>query len=300
MNSFTTPPLAILCLLALLAGCGTPQPAPVSTTPADGKQVFTRPTWTTSSVGDPPRQTGTTANPTANPTTDAVGGGAGQASAKRTTWSILLGVATGPGADRQAATLAAIATREGRMTGTFLEHKGDGFAVLYGEYEEPGSIEAKKDLAAARAVDVGGAKPFEGAIMAAPVVRGAAGTTPEHDLRLAKQLFGAKKAKYTLQVGIYARSDREKPTKEQVAEFRKAAEEAVKVFRAQGEQSFYYHGTERSTVTVGLFATDDDPAIKALQKRFPNHMINGQTTTNAKAEQQGGVKGQPCIVVEVR
>jgi hypothetical protein len=273
-----------LGLAACQSGTADATPAPEA---ADGKQVFTRPTWTTSSVGDtaakPPAPAGTVPTETA---------------AKRTTWAILLGAVSGPGSDRQAATLAAVASREGGMADTFIEPRGDGFAVLYGAYDEPGSPQAKKDLAAARAIDVGGAKPFEGAIMAAPAVRGAAGNTPEHDLRLAKQIYG-KKASFTLQIGVYHRSDREKPTPDQVAEIRKAAEGAVKALREQGDQAFYFHGPERSMVTVGLFPTAEDAAIRAIQKRFPSHMINGQLTTNAKSEQLNGPKGQPSFVVTV-
>lgn len=290
-SRWAVPVAAILATLIALAGCeSTPssdQPVPEN---AEGKQVFTRPTWTTSSVGDPAR-------PSAGLSPQAVAAETVAAS-KRTTWSILLGVASGPGADRQAATLAAIATREGGMPGAFIESKGEGFGVFYGSYDDPGSAQAKKDLATARAVDIGGAKPFEAAIMAAPAVRGAAGGTPEHDLRLAKQFHG-KKAGFTLQIGVYHRSDREKPTPDQVAEIRKAAEGAVKALREQGEQAFYFHGPERSMVTIGLFPTSEDAAIKPVQKRYPSHMMNGQLTTNAKSEQLNGPKGQPSFVVTV-
>lgn len=279
--------VASAACLAVATGCGSgTASAPPGPDKSDGKQVFTRPTWTTSSVGDTPRPVAPAGTVPA------------ETAAKRTTWSILLGVASGPGADRQAATLAALAAREGGMADTFIEPKGDGFAVLYGAYDDPGSAQAKKDLAAARAVDVGGAKPFEAAIMAAPAVRGAAGGTPEYDLRMAKQLHG-KKAGFTLQIGIYIRSDRQKPTAEDLAEIRKAAEGAVKALREQGDQAFYFHGPERSMVTIGLFPTAEDPAIRALQKRFPSHMMNGQLTTNAKSEQLSGPKGQPSFVVTV-
>jgi hypothetical protein len=86
---------------------------------------------------------------------------------------------------------------------------------------------------------------------------------------------------------------------DQVAEIRKAAEGAVKALREQGDQAFYFHGPERSMVTVGLFPTAEDAAIRAIQKRFPSHMINGQLTTNAKSEQLNGPKGQPSFVVTV-
>lgn len=273
---------ALLAAL-LLAGCGADGGGDRPTYPTNGKEVSTRPTWTTSSSSDPVRDPGNPAK------------AGGEARSDRTTWAILLGAFAGKGSDQQAATLAALASQQGGLTGAFVERKGDGFAALYGAYDDPGSPQARKDLAAARAIQIGGARPFESAILAGPAVRGVAGATPEFDLRNVRQFHGEKKAKVTLQIGIYGRTDGRQAPPAEVAEYRKAAEEAVRVLRDQGELAFYYHTAERSTVTVGLFSDERDPAIAEFQKRFPFNMLNGQTTTNAKAG--AGSKGQPSFTV---
>lgn len=264
-----------------LTGCGADGGAGAQGAPSSGKEVFSRPTWTTSSSSDVSKPAGPAA-PTPG-------------KSERTTWAILLGAFGGPGADQQAATLAALAAQQGRLTGAFVERRGEGFAALYGAYDDPGSPQARKDLAAARAVEIAGSRPFESAILAAPVVRGVAGGAPEFDLRNARQLYSGKKAKVTLQIGMYGRFDGRAPSAAEIAESRKAAEDAVRVLREQGEQAFYYHTAERSTVTVGLFTDDRDPAIAEVQKRFPFNMLNGQTTTNAKAGP--GSKGQNSFTV---
>lgn len=265
-------------MLATLASCASdgdsgPKKAPPG--------VFTNPAWTGSGLDS--------SSPTPNKSA------APDSKSERTTWAILLGAFAGPGSDRNAATLASLADRQGSMPGAFVEKRGEGYAALYGSYEDPGTPQARKDLAAARAVEIGGARPFEAAIMAAPAVTGAAGSTPEWDLRNVKQLQNARKGAVTLQVGIYGRSDGQRPSDSERAEYRKAAEEAVKALRDQGEPAYYFHGPDRSTITIGVFPDERDPRIGELKKRFPNNLLNGQLAANSRA----GARGQPSFTVGV-
>jgi hypothetical protein len=280
---------------ASLAGCGgggrvaeNPEEAADTETLKDrGKRVFSRPTWTTASVGRDPEPAGSAEPGALSPPAPEV--------AVREMWSILLGAASGPGADRQAAVLATLASKEAGMRDVTVERRGDGFAAIAGSYDDPGSADAKRDLAAARAFSYQGGKPFEGAIMAAPTKRGTAGSNPEHDLRNVRQFSGNRKLNTTLQVGIYGRLDRSKPSAEDLADIRKAAEEAVRVLRGEGVKAYYYHGPERSTVCIGAFENSTDPEFVALQKRYPHNLVNGQKVEPAKARALGINAAQPSF-----
>lgn len=283
--------LAVILLAGGLVACsGSPSSGGKPPSKEEGKDVFGKPTWSTSNdeIAGP--------NAPTSPTTPGGRPNAAMAPAAeaRKTWAILLGVMSGADAERQAMTLAAIARQEGGMNDAFLEKRGDGLAVLFGAYEDPGSDEAKRDLAKARAVRIADGQPFASAIMAAPTVRGVAGSVPEYDLRNAKQ-FSRDAAKFTLQVGIYLRSDNRKPSADEITEFRKAAEDAVRQLRAAGEEAFYYHGPEKSTITIGLFADERDVRIQEIRKRHPFNMVNGQRTTNARVE--AGRGGQESFLV---
>jgi hypothetical protein len=309
-NFFPTFLGALLVAASLLAGCGAdgsaasapPDEPKAETVREQGKRVFARPTWTTSSVGDQ-----TTPTPSTPFGTDPAGvSDADEKTAKptgdlppRETWAILLGVATGPGADRQAATLAALASKEAGLKDVMVERRGDGFAALAGAYDDPGSAEAKRDLAVARAFSYQGGKPFEAAIMAAPAKRGVAGSNPEHDLRNVRQFTGQRRLNTTLQVGIYGRLDRVRPSDEDLADIRKAAEEAVRVLRAEGVKAYYYHGPERSTVCIGAFESSADPEFRVLQKRYPRNLVNGQLVEPAKARAMGIDAAQPSFPVTI-
>ncbi len=163
--------------------------------------------------------------------------------------------------------------------------------VVYGRYSDPGSEEAQADLSRIREMRVQGRAPFARAIMM-PVDRGPrAGSQSvdsrlaRNDLRNAKKLFGAD-AVYTLQIGVYAREDKQRPTAEDLAAFRKAAEDAVARLRREGEQAFYYHGPNGSMVTVGIFNDSDldtsvtppieSARLKAARAKHPNNLLNGR------------------------
>ncbi|MBZ0172132.1 MAG: hypothetical protein K8E66_07120, partial [Phycisphaerales bacterium] len=158
--------------------------------------------------------------------------------------------------------------------------------IVYGRYEDPGSEQAQADLARIRAMDVGGRAPFSRAILVPAGAPRASDTGPtRHDLRGAKRLLGSD-AVYTLQIGVYAREDKQRPSASDRAAFKKAAEQAVERLRREGEQAFFYHGPNGSMVTVGVFNDSDldtsvtppleSPRLKALRGRHPNNLLNGR------------------------
>lgn len=169
--------------------------------------------------------------------------------------------------------------------------------IVYGQYVDPGSSEAQADLARIRSMRVDGRTPFARAILMPIGVEVGVGTRAaggdggdgsrlsRNDLRNAKKLFGDD-AVYTLQIGVYAREDNQRPTAEDLAAFRKAAEEAVARLRREGEQAFYYHGPNGSMVTVGIFNDSDldtsvsppleSARLKAERLKHPNNLLNGR------------------------
>ncbi len=164
----------------------------------------------------------------------------------------------------------------------FVTRRGQSFMVAYGKYDAPDSSQAKSDLQRIRGLQVEGERPFAGSFLIPPSKAAMAGSTPELDLLNVRRMYGAQ-AKYTLQVGRYARGDFSPPGETERKEFRKLAEEAAAKLRKDGEQAFYYHGEAMSMVTVGLFGDADLPRkdrpasalLRDLQARFPHNLLNG-------------------------
>lgn len=158
--------------------------------------------------------------------------------------------------------------------------------IFYGRYTDPTSSRAQADLRRIRAMQVDGRSPFAGAVIM-PVGEH---TRPDdrqaqYDLRRVKKTFG-KEAVYTLQIGVYAREDARRPSQEDLAAFRRAAEQAVERLRREGDQAFFYHGPNGSMVTVGVFNDGDmdtsvTPPIESrrladLRSRHPHNLLNGR------------------------
>lgn len=149
-----------------------------------------------------------------------------------------------------------------------------GSAVLLGSYETADEAAAQRDLAWARSLESGGARPYQRAFLAPPAV-GDRGGRPEFNLANARATYG-KSAIYTLQVGVWELADR--------AKARAEAERQAIQLRQEGVEAFYYHGAQRSMVTVGVFTAADynlvtgeiDVAVRAAQERFPNNLLNGK------------------------
>lgn len=94
---------------------------------------------------------------------------------------------------------------------------------------------------------------------------------------------------WSLQVGVFYNT-------REMTERRSAAEQYCKLLREQGEEAYFHHGRDRSSVCIGTFPqgaiaqmTQEDPmtgrmTVKArivdkkmleLQKRFPHNLENG-------------------------
>jgi len=217
---------------------------------------------------------------------------AGTRAAEEQTWAIVLAVVSGAD-DLVPRALGQI--RSMGLPQAYAERRSDrGTAILYGRYDGPDDRAAQDDLARIRGLVVDGGAPFAHAFLAPPEV-GIGGSVPQYDLRGVRAAFGPD-ALYTLQVGAYGRSDLKRPSPDELAEFRRLAEEAVVKLRREGERAFYFHGPNMSMVTVGVFGPDDhdptnplaeSPELAETRRRFPNNLLNGKGVYQTVKTTQG-------------
>ena len=210
-------------------------------------------------------------------------------------WRLVLASFTGDNAVQEAnASLPAFRTR-GKAPDAFVEARRRGAIIAIGAYDDPTSAKAQRDLKRTRAILVDGKPVYSGAFFAPPEAR-RAGANPEFDLATARQRFG-KSIRYTLQVAVYESDNR--------AEAARLAEEAAATLRRDGERAFYYHGPNRSMVTIGLFTDRDydpqdgevSPKIKELLARHPRHLYNGMGVRERGPD--GETRDQPPRLVRV-
>lgn len=204
-------------------------------------------------------------------------------------WSIVIAVFNG---DEQAAlarqALAEIQT-DGRLPEAFIQERGRATAICVGSYPGAEDRAAQSDLHRIQTMEftaAGGAtKPYATVYLAPPI--DAAPVKNEYDLRTAKRTFG-KDALYTLQVGFYGREEVNRLSPEDKKTVQAAAEEAAAQLRREGELAFFYHGPNRSMVTVGVFGPEDfnpmNPGnesrrLRDARRRHPLNLYNGQGYT---------------------
>jgi hypothetical protein len=192
--------------------------------------------------------------------------------------------------------VAAIAANEARTRGGLpqvrvLERDG-AWIVASAEFPRSAEGQARAELARVRELRSGDTQPFAAATLLAPSKRGETGSMPQFDLTALSTSLPPD-VLYTLQVGIYQVGDATAtPSDAELRDIRKAAEEAVRVLRADGAEAFYWHGPTRSTVTVGLFGERDvqrlvreggkeitvaqrSERLAAAQAAFPQNLVNG-------------------------
>jgi hypothetical protein len=260
----------------------------------------------------------------ARPTAITAGQAIGERASSRSSWSIVLSVyaSTEP---VDAVTTALDSLHAMGLSEAYADRRGDTVVIAYGEYPSGDDARAREDLARVRALDFNGVRPFEAALLVPPAIATVAGSRPEFDLATVRARSDGT-AEFTLQVAIYTRTDNQPATERDLAEFRRAAEQAVLEYRRQGEEAFYYHTSRASTVTIGLFLREDydgrqvradgrvvtgppikSPRLAALQARFPYTLVNGQGVSirtgaappNAPRRDNAADRLQPSLIVEV-
>jgi len=215
-------------------------------------------------------------------------------------WSILLSKVGRGGGDGmlRAEELLKVIRQDAGLSEAYIAKRSSGLMIVYGDYLDKSDSKAIRDIERIRKVKLNGVKVFEAAIIMPPTSESLRGTNPSHDLRTVKGRYGDR-AIYTLQVGIYGRADYQVPSVQDLAEFRRAAEDAARVLRSQGNMAFYYHAPARSMVTVGVFGERDFDAtttppmqsasLKAVRDKFPNNLLNGQGINETIRTESGKV-----------
>ncbi len=213
-------------------------------------------------------------------------------------WAILVASFDGSSRYQKASALIRRLTNRYAVTDLWLEEQGGTTRVYRGRYDTLTDLEAQQALLQTRAIDEDGEKPYENVEMVALGGDETQRVSGSADLRaFSGQGF------FSLQIGFY--DDVYGP------DFRDAAEQAAKALREEGHRAFYYHGPNRSMLTLDLF-TDADfeqdgpvqvygPRILSLQERFPNNLANGRTMMQTIGEGDKVEKrAQPSFVVKVR
>lgn len=221
----------------------------------------------------------------------AIFGGGGTSAQDAGVWTIVLAAFRGEEAEDAARIARDRVINEGGLVDARVERRGEALLLTLGRFDGPDDARAIAELRRVREVEIRNLKPFERAILTPP--QASTGTNPEYDLLNVQQMFGPGYI-YTLQIGSYGRSDGRPATEAERAEARKYAERAVATLRSEGEQAFYFHGPNYSSVTVGLFRADEvdpqtgmrSPAFYDLQAKFPFNLLNGaQRTVTLQGEQ---------------
>lgn len=219
----------------------------------------------------------------------------GSANTPSTGWRIVLATFRNTDAvTRAQAALPQIQAQAG-LSGAFIVPQRHGAVIAVGSYDSPSDRTAQRDLKHIHAIRINGVAVFGSALLTPPP-SGVSGANPELNLANAHDLFGDDVV-YTLQVAVYESDNR--------AEVLRSAEQAAAMFRQDGELAFYYHGPNRSIVTIGLFTEKDyDPArsrlsdeLKSLMERHPNHLYNGMGVREHLAD--GTTRNQPTRLVRI-
>jgi hypothetical protein len=239
--------LALSVLGVALAGCAGGGPSEPSVDPEEGQALF---------------------------------GGGGPTARDEGAWTIVLAAFRGQDAAEAARQAHARVVGEGGLRTAVVEQRGEAILLTLGRFSGPDDPAVKPELGRVRAVEIRGLKPFEQALLTPP--EPTAGTSSEYDLLNVRELYGPGYL-YTLQIGSYGRADGRPATESERREAREAAERAVATLRSEGEQAFYFHGPNYSSVTVGLFRADEvdpqtglrSPAFYDLQAKFPYNLLNG-------------------------
>ena len=208
-------------------------------------------------------------------------------------WAIELATFTGKSRRTSATRLVKWLKANTSLHDTWVYDQGNDSLVMQGRFTEPDSKQVQDELHRVRQLEIEKVKRFEKAQII-PYGKTALTADQPSDLTQFAGIQG-----YTLQVAFFDKAGGSR--------FREAAEAYCLQLRQKNEQAYFYHGPNRSMVTIGLF-TDADwegqgvqkrygPRILELQERFPHNLGNGSTIV----EKSGGkiLGDQPSVLVHL-
>ncbi len=226
-------------------------------------------------------------------------------------WSIILVVFRGKDQGELARLGLHKVQTEGGLPDAFIEKRGEATAVVFGSFSAGDDPRAIAELKRVQEIQAGGSgdKPYRFALLAPPINRIDEGSIPQYNLSQARVLFGDA-AVYTLQVAVYGREDLDQATGKDLAEVRRAAEQAAVKLRQEGELAFYFHGPRRSMVTIGVFDTTDfDPEVASMMsvrlkdamRRHPQNLYNGAgIKERRKGEPQSRMQASSLVAIPTK
>lgn len=171
---------------------------------------------------------------------------------------------------------------------------GQKYTVYHGKYRTPDQFDAEANLEFVRKAKIDGETPFADAELE-PITRGTRAQTSPNDLR---QYAQRSHGLHTFEVAIFTA---------EAGPFRREAEALAERLREAGEEAYFYHGPNSSSVTIGIFTLEDfvrvghtdgyGPAIRAVQQRHPHILINGKTELAVEDDPASG--SEPTKLVRV-
>ncbi len=218
-------------------------------------------------------------------------------------WSIAIaGVRKDPGLAREV--LEKVQT-VGGLREAYLDQRGEAWVVAYGRYSSAADPNVQADLKRIREFTHEGERPFSAAVLTPPSNLTVLGSIPELDLNTVRA-DAFRKAKYTLQIGVYGRVDNKPPTASDLAEFRRLAEQAAAKLRREGDEAYYYHGRSKSMVLVGAYdeadydeqnpGLGDSARLRAAREKFPYNLVNGAGYEQRKVgAEKGGLQRSQIV-----
>ncbi len=205
----------------------------------------------------------------------AAGGPGGGAAASG--WAIAADAFEGPNHQALAEQRRMEFVSQTKLGDWWVKHEANTSLVLYGRYDDPKDGAARADLQKLHQLTARG-QITPRTLMLTPIARPVAagvGGLAQYDLRRA-----ARRGVYTLQMAVY--------DERFGSDFRRAAEKAAAALREEGTEAYFYHGPNRSMVTVGVFGEDAarynagglivySDAVKRLRNQYPYNLVNGRT-----------------------
>lgn len=193
----------------------------------------------------------------------------------------------------------------GGLREAYLDERDKTSVVAYGRYTSASDPKAQADLKRIREIQINGERPFSAAVLTPPTNLTVLGSIPELDLNTVRA-DTLRRAKYTLQVGVYGRLDNKPASASDLAEFRRLAEQAAAKLRREGDEAYYYHGRSKSMVLIGAFdeseydeknpGLGDSARLRAAREKFPYNLVNGAGYQQRKVGAEKGSLQRSQIV----